>query len=418
MREFLEVFKYTFKENLKKKTFIISTIAILVLITGVMLVPAIVTKVQSQAGNDNGPADTGEKRIVYLVDNSGYFEKGLQDIQKQFPGYQIKLEAKDKIESLKADIKENGKSFLIVAKLEKDIPEFEYYTKQYDDGPGQSEIAKVFKQVYSAELLKQSDVPQATISKVMGDLQVNVNELGKNKWGGYFASIFIVMLLFFAVYFCGYGVAMSVASEKTSRVMELLVTSVKPSRIILGKTAGMGALELVQLLLVMLVGIVTYMLAFPADFTLGGMSLDLSAFTPFALAMILIYFILGYSLYALLFAVVGATVSKAEDVSSAMMPMSFVSIISFYFAYGTFAVPDSTAARAASLIPFTSPFSVPSRLISTAVPAWEIAASLGILAITIVFTGMLSIKLYSFAVLHYGDRLKLGALFKSSRSGN
>ncbi|MDF2989233.1 MAG: ABC-type Na+ efflux pump permease component-like protein, partial [Eubacterium sp.] len=121
-------------------------------------------------------------------------------------------------------------------------------------------------------------------------------------------------------------------------------------------------------------------------------------------------------LYALMNAVVGATVSKAEDIQSAMMPMSFIAIIAFYFSYGTFAIPDSAMARAASLIPFTSPFSVPSRLIATEVPAWEIAVSLLILIGTIVLIGTISIKLYSFAVLHYGDRLKISKLFEMSKS--
>jgi len=380
-----------------------------------MLVPAIVENVQSSKKNDDSNKNPTEKSIVYLIDKSGYFENSLQEVQKEFPEYQIKLEAENNLESLKRDINEKGKSFLVVANLENDIPNFEYFTQQYGEGPSPDTMGKVFKGIFTSSILKQAKVSDDTIAKVLSDLKVNVNELGKSKWGGYFSSIFIVMILFFAIYFYGYGVSMSVASEKTSRVMELLVTSVKPSRIILGKTAGMGVLGLIQLALIIFVGAVTYKLAFPTNFSFGGMSFDLSSFTPFALIMIIVYFILGYTLYALMYAVVGATVSKAEDVNSAMMPMSFVSIISFYFSYGTFAVPDSIAARVASLIPFTSPFSVPSRLISTDVPLWEIATSLVILIATIVLVGTISIKLYSFAVLHYGDRLKIGKLFKISK---
>lgn len=418
MREFLEVFKYTFKENIKKKSFIISTIVILVIIIAAMLVPAIITNLKdsdNSSGSNQSTGNTTEKNIIYLVDKTGYFEKNLTEIRNVFPAYEIKTESDNNLESIKSNIKENGKDFLIIADLEKDIPSFQYFIKQYGDGPSPDDISKVFKGIYSAGLLKEAGVADETIAKTLSDLKVNVNELGKNKWGGYFSSIFIVIILFFAIYFYGYGVSMSVASEKTSRVMELLVTSVKPSRIILGKTAGMGVLGLIQLAMIIFVGAVTYNLAFPEDFTIGGMGFDLSSFTPFSMIMIIVYFILGYTLYALMYAVVGATVSKAEDVNSAMMPMSFVSIIAFYFSYGTFAVPDSIAAKAASLIPFTSPFSVPSRLISTNVKWWEIVASLSILAVTIVLVGTLSIKLYSFAVLHYGDRMRLGKLFKISR---
>lgn len=419
MREFLEVFKYTFKDSIKKKTFIISTIIILVIIIAAMLIPAIVSNVQSSnKGGDNkssGNAASAERSIVYLVDKSGYFENSINQIQAQFPQYQIKIETESNVNSIKDDIKENGKSFLIVATLVNDIPSIEYYTNQYGEGPSPDAMSKGFKNIFTSSILKQANVSDAIILKTLSDVKINLNELGKSKWGGYFASIFIVMILFFAIYFYGYGVSMSVASEKTSRVMELLVTSVKPSRIILGKTAGMGVLGLIQLALIIFVGAVTYKLVFPTDFMIGGMTLDLASFTPFAIVMIIVYFILGYTLYALMYAVVGATVSKAEDVNSAMMPMSFVSIIAFYFSYGTFAVPDSVVARVASLIPLTSPFSVPSRMISTNVPLWEIAASLLILIATIVLVGMISIKLYSFAVLHYGDRLKISTLFKISK---
>lgn len=419
MREFLEVFKYTFKDNIKKKSFIISTIVILVIIIAVMLIPAVVSNVQSsnKGGDSSGSGDAAsyEKSIVYLVDKSGFFENNINEVQMQFPQYQIKIESEDKIESIKNDIKENGKSYLLVADLVNDTPNLEYFVNQYGDGPSPDTMSKVFKNIFTSSVLKEAKVSDEIISKTLKDLNITSNELGKSKWGGYFSSIFIVIILFFAIYFYGYGVSMSVASEKTSRVMELLVTSVKPSRIILGKTAGMGILGLIQLALIIFVGAVTYKLVFPTDFAIGGMTLDLSSFTPFAMVMIIVYFILGYTLYALMYAVVGATVSKAEDVNSAMMPMSFVSIIAFYFSYGTFAVPDSLVARVASLIPLTSPFSVPSRMISTNVPLWEIATSLLILIATIVLVGMISIKLYSFAVLHYGDRLKISTLFKISK---
>lgn len=418
MSAFLEVFKYTFKENVKKKSFIISTIVILVIVIAAMIVPAIITNVQSsKKGDDSNPNNNTsiEKSIVYLVDKSGYFEKNLTAIENQFPGFTFKMENEDNIEGIKSDIKENGKSFLLVSNIDSAMPSFEYFVKQYGDGPNPETIGKVFKNIYATSLLKEAGVADDTISKSLKELGVNVNELGTSKWGGYFSSIFIVIILFFAIYFYGYGVSMSVASEKTSRVMEILVTSVKPSRIILGKTAGMGVLGLIQLSLIIFVGAITYKLAFPSDFSLGGISFDLSSFTPFSMIMIIIYFIFGYTLYALMYAVVGATVSKAEDVNSAMMPMSMVSILAFYFSYGTFMVPNSTAARVASLIPFTAPFSVPSRLISTSVPVWEIAVSLCLLIVTMVLIGALSIKLYSFAVLHYGDRLKLKTLFKISK---
>lgn len=419
MREFLEVFKYTLKENIKKKSFIISTIVILVIMVAAMVIPAIISGSKApdgSTGNNQGQSSSQTKNAVFFVDRSGYFTGHLQELQKYFPEYELKEETENNIEGIKADLKEKGKSYLIVADKNNDLPSFEYYTRQYGAGPSPDTVNRAFKSIFTSDILKQVNVDAATIEKVQANLEVNVTELGKSMLGGIISSILICIILFFAVYFYGYGVSMSVASEKTSRVMEILVTSVKPSRIILGKTAGMGVIGLLQLSVILAVGALTYTLVFPHDFTIEGMKLELTGFTPAAVALIIIYFILGYTLYALMNAVVGATVSKAEDVNSAMMPMSLIAIISFYAAYGTFAIPDSSAARIVSLIPFTAAFSVPSRLISTDVPLWEIALSLALLIAAVILIGMISIKLYSYAVLHYGDRLKLGKLVQMSKS--
>lgn len=418
MKEFLEVFKYTFRENARKKSFIVSTVLIIIIVIAAMIIPAAISNSKS-SGKDNPKeqtqTDAKNIKTVYFVDKTGIFEQGINELQKQMSDYKLEKVADDKEEGLKTQIKDKGESYMIVVSLKENLPNVEYFTKQYGSGPSPEVISKVLKNIYVTTMLKGENVSQDVIAKTLSDLNVKVNELGSSKIGGYISSIFIVIILFFAIYFYGYGVAMSVASEKTSRVMELLITSVKPSRIIFGKTAGMGVLGLIQLALIIGVGTFTYKTVFPSDFTIGGMKLDFSGFTPFSLAMVIIYFILGYTLYALMYAVVGATVSKAEDVNSAIMPMSFIALIAFYFSYGTFAVPNSTAAKVASLIPFTSPFSIPSRLVTADVPLWQIGLSLGILLISIAFVAMISVKLYSFAVLHYGDRLKIGKLLKFSK---
>ncbi len=419
MKEFLEVFKYTFKENVRKKSFIISTVLILVIVVAAMVIPAIISKSQTGDGDNKKEqqiqTDTKKIKTVYLVDQTGTFGNSVNDIQKQIPDYKFEKVPVDSENNLKEEIKGKGESYMIVVSQKDTLPSIEYFTKEYGNGPDPDTISKVFKKAYVTTMLKGENVSEDVITKTLADLNVNVNELGNSKVGGLIASIFIVIILFFAIYFYGYGVSMSVASEKTSRVMELLITSVKPSRIIIGKTAGMGVLGLIQLALIIGVGAVTYSAVFPSEFTIAGMKMDLSGFTPFTSAMVMVYFVLGYTLYALMYAVVGATVSKAEDVNSAMMPMSFIAMIAFYFSYGTFAVPNSTAAKVASLIPFTAPFSVPSRLVTSDMPFWQIGASLGILLVTIILVGMISVKLYSYAVLHYGDRLKIGKLLQISK---
>jgi ABC-2 type transport system permease protein len=99
------------------------------------------------------------------------------------------------------------------------------------------------------------------------------------------------------------------------------------------------------------------------------------------------------------------------------MPVSMVAVIAFYFAYGTIMLPESPAAIAASIIPFSAPFSMPSRILMTDVAPWQMATSFGLLAVTTFLMAVVSIRLYSAAVLHYGGKLKISDLIKLSKTG-
>ena len=156
--------------------------------------------------------------------------------------------------------------------------------------------------------------------------------------------------------------AASVAGEKTSRVMETLVVSAKPSRILIGKCLGMGLLGLCQFGGTLLFTFICWKTLIPEGFTLFGEELSLSAFTPGSALLVLLFFILGYSLYAMLNAVCGALVDKAEDLNNAMMPVMLISIGSFYLSYFT-AIMGTTydyLVNLAMYLPFSAPlFSLP-----------------------------------------------------------
>ena len=264
-------------------------------------------------------------------------------------------------------------------------------------------------------LLKEANVSTDISVKALSDVRFEVKELGKGMIKSYISSVLVTILMFFPVYFFGYGVATSVASEKTSRIMEIMLTSTKPSKLILGKTAAMGLLGLCQFMALIIISFLTYKISYPKNFTISGQSVDFSSFTPFSILMLFVYFILGYSLYALLNAVAGATVSKAEDINSAIMPISLITMVSFYMAYGSFMSPDGMLSTVSSIIPFSAAFSMPSRILATEVPAWQILVSLAVLIVSILLMSWISIKLYSRAVLHYGKRLKLSEIMKVSQ---
>lgn len=423
MKEFFTVLGYTFKENSRKKAFIISTVITLILTILIVSLPAIIKnfdnggKNKTQEQTKSGETTKEEsKGVVFVVDSKGILKEDLSKLGKAFPEYEFKSETTDNVDMLKNKVKEEENNALLVIDEKNGVPTFVYTVKQSGSGLAPDGISRVIKSIFVTELLTTANVSDKISAMVQSDVSYNVTELGKGKMNSYMSSIVISMLLFFAIYFYGYGVAMSVASEKTSRVMELLVTSTKPSKIILGKSAAMGLLGLIQVFMVVFTGILTYKLTFPDDFAIAGKAINLSSFTPFSLLMIIVYFILGYSLYAMMNAVAGATVSKAEDVNSSIMPITYISMIAFYMGYFSLAAPKGSVAIISSIIPFSAPFSMPSRILATEVPIWQITASIFSLVITIVFIAWMSIKIYSSAILHYGKRLKMKDLLKMSNS--
>ena len=420
MKEFLAVLSYTFKENSRKKAFIISTVITLVLTVLIVSMPAIINSF-----NSNKKANTDQSSVtktnnekshnaIYVVNSKDILKDDLLlTLSNSFKDYDFKATTTENISNLKEKVNKEDNTALLVIDEKAGVPTFDYFVKKYGSGLEPDLLSKAIKSVFVKNLLVTAKVSDNVSNLALQEVSYNTKELGKGAMKSYISSMMISMALFFAIYFYGYGVSMSVASEKTSRVMELLVTSTKPSKIVLGKSFAMGLLGLIQLLMVMLTALVTYKIDFPKDFTIAGQALDFSNFTPVTILLLIVYFILGYSVYAMMNAVAGATVSKAEDVNSAIMPISMISLIAFYFGfYSAIGAPGGNISIAASIIPFSAPFSMPCRLLSTEVPLWQISASLFSLVVTIAFIAWISIKLYSAAVLHYGKRLKLNDLLK------
>jgi len=414
MKGILSIFWFTFREQARKKSFIISTVILYVIIIAALCVPAIISAVKGSSKQDSSSKATD---TVYVIDSDSIISNNLQELSSNLSGYNFVLKQPADKQELMDSIKDGSSESLIVLSLKNNAPSFDLYVKNITDGISASDLSIAIKKIYGENLLSQNGVSQELISNAYADVAYTSTTLGRGTVGGMVASMLVVLVLFMSIYMYGYWVAMSIASEKTSRIMEVLITSTKPSHIVIGKSLGMGILGLCQLLGMIIISAVTYMLAYPKSFEISGVAINLSCFSPFAVLMLIVYFIFGFALYAMMYAVCGATVSKAEDIQQAVMPVTLIAIISFYFTYTTaMTSSDSAAAVAASLVPFSSPFSMPSRILSAAVPAWQIILSLVLLAGTTVLMTFISIKLYSSAVLHYGKRLKIKELVQMSKS--
>jgi len=250
--------------------------------------------------------------------------------------------------------------------------------------------------------LRKAGVDPASVSDAVSAARLEVTSLqrvdpdeGQKLAIGIIAGIAVYLAL--VVY--GQAVAQGVVEEKTSRIVELLLTAIRPWQLMLGKVLGIGALGLAQLLLVGVVGIAlgagTGVLDLPSSVTAG------------ALLTLLVWFLLGYIMYALLFAALGALVSRQEDVGGAVAPLTMLIVIPYVIGISTLpSNPDSSLIEGLSFIPLFSPTLLPMR-IAGGVPGWQmgltIALSLALIAGLVWFAG----RVYGNAVTRTGARVKI-----------
>lgn len=422
MRQITTVFAYTLKEAAKKKAFIVSTVIIMIMVLALCLAPRIISAVkgsgeEEQTGTENSAEQatvSDDAAICYLVDQTGIFEKNLDTLKSVYPDRNFKTAAKEEEEGIRSDIRENENNSLISIEEKDGLPYIRVVNANFMKGISSQKISDICNKIWQKNILEESGVDGETIAKSTISLPYTEEAAGDMDITGYILGLAVVFIMFFAVYYYGYGVAMSVASEKTSRVMETLVVSAKPSRILIGKCLAMGVLGLLQMVGIIAFALICYTAFVPSNFNIGGVPIDFSSITPFTLLILLVYFVLGYSLYAVMNSVCGAAVSKVEDLNSAMMPVMFISLGSFYLGYFTAIAGGGSSGltRFAMYLPFSSPFSVPFTLLTGGMKAGDLAVSMGLLLIFIIVIAAVSIRVYSASVLHYGNKLKMKELLK------
>jgi ABC-2 type transport system permease protein len=258
---------------------------------------------------------------------------------------------------------------------------------------------------YRAMEISKLNLSDEDLAKINPNYQVEIKQTEEEAKGNVLAIMMLSIVLFYAVYFNAFQVSSAITTEKTSKIIETLVTSTSPKNIVIGKTLGIGVVGLFQLIL--LVGTAIFSAKTFMDPELINSLLDLSTITWTLGLITFVYFILGYLAYAVLYALTGSTVSKPEDVQSANGPVSLIGVACFYLAYFTMMDPASELNAFAAMFPFSSPFCMPLRLMMGLASTTDVLISLGILAVTIFVVAKIAIRIYSNAILNYGTKLSI-----------
>ena len=418
LKQFKTVLKFEYNSYIKNKAFIVITLLFAAVIIIGMNAPHIVDFVDSiRSGDavyyeDGQPIISGTRRTAAIHDPLGHFDDEL--LSGFFPNYSFARYASFDVDAFEAKVADGQYEFAL------SVGGLEYILVQESSGMFDFSLLNVpgmVRHVYVDNLYREFGLDDAQINRIHNETNPvphNVfvgRDLMQTFWVGYV----MLLLLYMTIQFYGQFVMTSVITEKSSKAMELLITSVKPVHLMFGKVLGSGLAGLTQLVIFLASAVAIFQLTSsqwyefsPAVYSVLGLSLNFEI-----LAFALIFFILGFFIFAFLFAGFGSTVSRLEDAQKVVMMPLMLFIGSFFLAmFGGMSAPTSTFYVAASFIPFLSPLVMFMRICLVGVPMIQIVIAIAINIISIIGVGIFCAKIYRAGVLMYGKPMSIAEMFK------
>ena len=295
------------------------------------------------------------------------------------------------------------------------MTKYTYYVNNLSMSDANTYVAEeAIREAYKINAMKESGLTDEEILEIVSvSIFSDFEVLGKDQSKNFFYTYIMIMALYMVIVLYGQIVATNVATEKSSRAMELLITSAKPVHMMFGKVLASTIAGFIQLSVVFGSALV----CFRINKELWADNEIVSSFFDIPLEIfifMLVFFILGFAIYAFMYGAVGSTVSKVEDVSTAIMPITFLFVISFFIVLMgiTSGNVDTTLMKIASIIPFTSPIAMFTRISMSEVSNFEVISSIIILIISSGIIGYLAANIYRTGVLLYGSKPKITTVLK------
>lgn len=400
MSNFWIILWHTYSSKLKTKSFIITTLITVLFIIGITNM----SKVMNVINN-------GEEKVdkIAIVDNTGELFSPLSERLKM-NNSKIEVETfKGSVEDAEKAVKTGDyKGLLILSYNQESLPEATYKAMTIADSSISSELQHYLQQMKTELAASQINLTQEQLGKLYEPIAFSKFPLEENAKteeelsqarGLVYVLLFII---YFSVILYASMIATEVATEKSSRVMEILISSVSPVKQMFAKILGVALLSLTQMVVILVIGY--FSIKNNLDSMQGGM-FEFFGFSDIPISTIvyaLVFLLLGYFLYATLAAFLGSLVSRIEDVQQTIMPMTLLVVAGFMIAMFGLGTPDTPFITITSYIPFFTPMLMFMRVGMLTLPAWEPLLGIAILLITIIILSIFGAKVYRGGVLMYG----------------
>ena len=411
MQQFFTVFKYEFKKIVLSKGYLISTGIMAIILAGVFFLPQLISDLKLFNSDNNTP-------VALIKTDYTKSETLVQTIHAALPDYEVKLTDKSTEEAKQEVIDDKAKFFI---EANHNLTEVTEYSKiGFSDASIREvqSIDAIVKNLRQSDLLAEQNLAPAAITKVLNpDVKINLETVNKNGAASVIYTFVLIYALYMAITFYGSHVMNSVVTEKTSRAMEVLATSVKPNALLFGKIISTSLAGLIQIAAIIIEAFICVKISsannssFPVNQIISNIPTQI-------LIYMLVFFLLGFLIYSFLYGAFASTVSKIDELGSAIMPVQIIIVFTFIVTMSTInsGNADTPFNVFLSYFPFTAPMMMFTRAIISNVSTLEIILSILVLIVSTYFIGWLSARIYRVGILMYGEKpnfIKLmAAIFK------
>ena len=409
MKQFGKIFQFELKYYLKNKVFVGVTVFLVLLIAAVMFFPRIMGVFKS---DEDTAAVPTEPSIMLVKADPEQAEIVKEAFAAAFPGYDVQ-NTEEKPDLIKDKIISGEVECAFVLDH---ATSYTYYVNNLSLYDSNTVIAdELLQKIYQMNAMLGSGMtPEEAGAAMSVQIESNVENLGVDQAQNYWYTYIMIFALYMVILLYGQMVATNVATEKSSRAMEVLITSAKPVSMMFGKVLASCLAGLIQIVAVFGSSILFYSLNreyWGENFIIASI-FDMP---PQLFGFMLIFFVLGFLIYAFMFGAVGSTASKLEDINTSVMPITMLFVVGFMVVIISFASGevDNLLMKVCSYVPFTSSMAMFTRIAMSTVPWYEIVISILILIGSVVGVGIVSAKIYRVGVLLYGTTPKMGSIIKA-----
>lgn len=405
MKQFITVLQFELNNFIKSKSYLITTILIsLILIIGLSL-PSFI---DFNFLNDNKVEESNDKVTLGIYDKNNDI-KDLSTIEKSFNNVKWKEYKNEK--DMKKDIKDKD---IEAAFVVKSLSEYTYYVNNSSmDDTNKEVFEEALKTLYRESEINELGIDFSKVEKVYNaKIKSDVEILGKDSVRNFIYTYGLIFIVYMMIVLYGQLVATSVTAEKSNRAIEVLVTSTSTNSLIFGKVIAGVLSSIIQVAAWLGSALITYSVNSDA----WNNKLDFLFNIPAdVLVTFSIFGVLGFVLYCFIYAVLGALVSKTEDLGKSSTSITMIIVVVFILSITTLSSPDSLLSKVLSYVPFSSCFSMFLRVAMGSISLIEIIISFVILVASIILVGIIGSKVYRLGTLMIGNPVKLSKVLKSMR---